>query len=61
MDPPMITARRLRIFVGNTLGMIHAHPVGCQGSLALVFVADFQFRYNNRMNADIFGTAISGC
>jgi len=26
-----------------------------------LYVAEFQFRYNNRMNEDIFGTAISGC
>jgi hypothetical protein len=26
-----------------------------------VYVAEFQFRYNNRMNSDIFGTAIAGC
>jgi transposase-like protein len=25
------------------------------------YVAEFQFRYNNRENADIFGTAIRGC
>ena len=25
-----------------------------------LFVAEFQFRYNNRKNTDIFGTAISG-
>ncbi len=24
------------------------------------YIAEFQFRYNNRMNADIFGTAIEG-
>jgi hypothetical protein len=24
-------------------------------------VAEFQFRYNNRDNPDIFGTAIAGC
>jgi hypothetical protein len=24
-------------------------------------VAEFQFRYNNRFNADIVGTAINGC
>jgi hypothetical protein len=24
------------------------------------YVAEFQFRYNNRENADIFGTAIRG-
>jgi IS1 family transposase len=26
-----------------------------------LYVAEFQFRYNNRMNADIFGAAIAGC
>jgi len=26
-----------------------------------LYVAEFQFRYNNRMNSDIFGTAIKGC
>jgi len=26
-----------------------------------LYVAEFQFRYNNRFNADIFGTAIEGC
>jgi ISXO2-like transposase domain/Transposase zinc-ribbon domain len=26
-----------------------------------LYVVEFLFRYNNRMNADIFGTAISGC
>ena len=26
-----------------------------------LYVAEFQFRYNNRMNPDIFGTAIEGC
>jgi hypothetical protein len=26
-----------------------------------LYVAEFEFRYNNRQNADIFGTAISGC
>jgi IS1 family transposase len=26
-----------------------------------LYVAEFEFRYNNRENADIFGTAISGC
>jgi hypothetical protein len=25
------------------------------------YVAEFQFRYNNRKNADIFGAAIKGC
>ena len=26
-----------------------------------LYVAEFQFRYNNRFNADIFGEAIAGC
>jgi hypothetical protein len=26
-----------------------------------LYVAEFQFRYNNRENADIFATAIAGC
>jgi IS1 family transposase len=26
-----------------------------------LYVAEFQFRYNNRFNDDIFGTAIAGC
>jgi len=26
-----------------------------------LYFAEFQFRYNNRFNPDIFGTAIAGC
>jgi hypothetical protein len=26
-----------------------------------LYVAEFQFRYNNRANADIFGAVIGGC
>jgi hypothetical protein len=26
-----------------------------------LYVAEFQFRYNNRDNVDIFGAAIAGC
>lgn len=26
-----------------------------------LYVAEFQFRYNNRQNPDIFGTAVAGC
>jgi hypothetical protein len=41
---------------------------GCVGTFHKVskkylplYVAEFQFRYSNRTNSDIFGTAISGC
>jgi hypothetical protein len=27
----------------------------------LLYIAEFQFRYNNRSNEEIFGEAISGC
>ena len=26
-----------------------------------LYVAEFRFRYNNRQNDDIFGTAVNGC
>ena len=26
-----------------------------------LYVAEFEFRYNNRFNAGMFGTAIAGC
>jgi hypothetical protein len=45
--------RRRRIVIGTF------HKVSDK-YLAL-YVAEFQFRYNNRFNTDIFGTAISGC
>jgi hypothetical protein len=32
-----------------------------KGDYTELDVAEFQFRYNNRENADIFGTAIEGC
>jgi hypothetical protein len=31
------------------------------GKYLPLYVAEFQFRYNSCMNADIFGTAIPGC
>jgi hypothetical protein len=59
------------------VGAIHTQTIegfwslikrGCVGTFHKVskkylplYVAEFQFRYNNRMNSDIFGTAISGC
>ena len=42
----------------------HAYPVYTQAfpyPLPLVSVAEFQFRYNNRQNTDIFGAVIGGC
>jgi hypothetical protein len=61
----------------HVIGAIHTNTIegfwsilkrGIMGSFHKVsrkylplYVAEFQFRYNNRMNADIFGTAIEGC
>lgn len=63
--------------VQHVVGAIHTNTIegfwsiikrGIVGSFHKVstkylplYVAEFQFRYNNRFNADIFGTAISGC
>jgi hypothetical protein len=41
-------------------GMVGTFHKVSKKYLAL-YVAEFQFRYNNRENADIFGTAIKGC
>jgi hypothetical protein len=59
------------------VGSIHTQTIegfsslikrGCVGTFHKVskkylplYVAEFQFRYNNRLNSDIFGAAISGC
>jgi hypothetical protein len=63
--------------VQYVVGAIHTQTIegfwslskrGCVGTFHKVskkylplYLAEFQFRYNNRMNADIFGTAISQC
>lgn len=60
-----------------TVGALHANTIesfwspiklGVMGSYHKfsrkylpLYVAEFQFRYNNRENADIFGEAIRGC
>jgi transposase-like protein len=59
------------------VGAVHTNTIegfwslikrGCVGTFHKVskkylhlYVAEFQFRYNNRRNADIFGAAIDGC
>jgi transposase-like protein len=59
------------------VGAVHTNTIegfwslikrGCVGTFRKVskkylhlYVAEFQFRYNNRHNPDIFGTAIGGC
>jgi hypothetical protein len=61
----------------HVVGAIHTNTIegfwslvkrGIMGSFHKVskkylplYVAEFEFRYNNRMNEDIFGAAISGC
>jgi hypothetical protein len=55
LDPPW------HFVFGNN--SFHAYPVDTQAfpyPLPLVSVAEFQFRFNNSENADIFGTAIGG-
>jgi hypothetical protein len=42
------------------LGMVGAFHKVSKKYLPL-YVAEFQFRYNNRLNADIFGAAIREC
>jgi hypothetical protein len=45
------------IFKRGVMGTFHK----MSGKYMPLYVAEFQFRYNNRDNADIFGTAIAGC
>src|SRR6266849_7067462 len=45
------------IFKRSVMGTFHK----MSAKYMPLYVAEFQFRYNNRENADIFGTAISGC
>jgi hypothetical protein len=59
---------RWRDTYGRGIGFWSLIKRGIMGSFHKVshkylplYVAEFQFRYNNRENADIFGAAISGC
>jgi ISXO2 transposase-like protein len=45
------------IFKRGVMGTFHK----MSAKYMLPYVAEFQFRYNNRENADFIGTAISGC
>ena len=45
------------IFKRGVMGTFHK----MSAKYMLFYVAEFQFRYNNRMNEDIFGTAIEHC
>ena len=45
------------VFVRGIVGSFHK----VSAKYLPLYVAEFQFRYNNRMNTDIFGAAISGC
>jgi hypothetical protein len=47
----------LSIFKRGVVGTFHK----MSAKYMPLYVAEFQFRYNNRANADIFGKAISGC
>jgi uncharacterized C2H2 Zn-finger protein len=45
------------IFKRGVVGTFHKVSAKCLP----LYVAEFQFRYNNRTNADIFGAVIGGC
>jgi transposase-like protein len=45
------------IFKRGVVGTFHK----VSAKYMALYVAEFQFRYNNRMNPDMFGTAIAGC
>jgi IS1 family transposase len=45
------------IFKRSVMGTFHK----MSAKYMPLYIAEFQFRYNNRENADIFGAAISGC
>ena len=45
------------IFKRGTVGTFHK----MSRKYMPLYVAEFQFRYNNRHNPDIFGTAVAGC
>ncbi len=51
------TPTRLRLIKRGIMGSFHK----VSRKYLPLYVAEFQFRYNNRENVDIFGTAISGC
>jgi hypothetical protein len=44
-------------FVCGVVGAFHK----VSGKYLALYVAEFQFRYNSRGNADIFGAVIGGC
>jgi ISXO2-like transposase domain len=51
------TAGLISIFMRGMVGTFHK----VSAKYLPLYIAEFQFRYNNRSNADIFGEAISGC
>jgi len=42
-------------------GLSAAHITKVSRKYLPLYVIEFQFRYNNRLNADIFGETIRGC
>ena len=53
----LVTRSQRSIFKRGVVGSFHK----MSAKYMPLYVAEFQFRYNNRANADIFGAAISGC
>jgi len=56
----MLTAPTVVVLALSKRGVVGTYHKVSRKYLPL-YVAEFQFRYNNRFNADIFGTAIEGC
>ena len=48
------------VTLGRPMATRHPKPVHQMSDEGLLYVAQFQFRYYNRFNSDIFGTAVAG-
>jgi hypothetical protein len=55
------TPTRLRAFGRSSSVASSAQFHKVSAKYLPLYVAEFQFRYNNRMNTDMFETAIAGC
>ena len=47
--------------ISTSAGSAWRSRTGCREKYLPLYIAEFSFRYNNRLNANIFGSAIAGC